>query len=209
MANLFMGKEGRRKKERRDRRKALRQAENAVDNVKDRIKGMDRDAKKQWDQARDAMKSGQKAAAQRFLTSYRACQVLMTKMEQKRWVFEQYLTKMEMAQSDNEFAEAMAGLNKVTNIDPEKVADVFEASQDILGEQVDSDRFWSKMYEKEMDGAVGGLEDNIPSLEDMTSQLEQEAAIEVGGGSTERVNSELDDRIGSGQERVKNLLDDK
>ena len=209
MSKLFMSKEGRRKQERSERRKAFREAERAVDNVKDRIKQMQRESDKQWQQARDALKSGQKAAAQRLLTSYRAAQVLSTKLEQKRWVFEQYLTKMEMARSDQEFADALGGLNKVTQIDPEKVADVFENAQELLGEQVDSDRFWDKLYRKEMDGAEGNMEDYIPSIDDMQSQLEQEAAVEVGGGATERVSTELDRRIGEGQERVKKLLDGK
>lgn len=209
MSKLFMSREGRRKQERSERRKAFREAERAVENVKDRIKQMQRESDKQWQQARDALKSGQKAAAQRLLTSYRAAQVLSTKLEQKRWVFEQYLTKMEMARSDQEFADALGGLNKVTQIDPEKVADVFENAQELLGEQVDSDRFWDKLYRKEMDGAEGNMEDYIPSIDDMQSQLEQEAAVEVGGGATERVSTELDRRIGEGQERVKKLLDGK
>lgn len=209
MARLFMSKEGRRKQERRERRRAFRDAENAVDSVKDRIKQMQREANKQWDEARESLKAGQKAAAQRLLTSYRAAQVLMTKLEQKRWVFEQYLTKMQMAQSDQEFSGALAAVNKVVNIDPEKVADVFEASRDILGEQVDAERFWERLYEKEMDGAAGALEDRIPSVEELGKQLEQEAAAEVGGRTAENVNAELDERIKSGQERVKKLLDGK
>jgi len=209
MAKLFMSKEGRRKQERRERRRAFRDAENAVDGVKDRIKQMQREANKQWDQARDSLKAGQKAAAQRLLTSYRAAQVLMTKLEQKRWVFEQYLTKMQMAQSDQEFSGALEAVNKVVRIDPEKVADVFDASQDILGEQVDAERFWERLYEKEMDGVVGALEDHIPSVDELGKQLEQEAAAEVGGGTAENVNAELDERIKSGQERVKKLLDGK
>ena len=209
MARLFMGKEGRRKQERRDRRKAFRRAENVIADVKDRIKKLDREAKKQWQQAREELKSGQKAAAQRMLTSFRAAQILMTKLEQKRWVFEQYKTKMEMAQSDNEFAGALGSINKVVNINPEAVADVFDTTQDLLGEQVDADRFWEQLYEKEMEGAAGALEDHIPSLDELNEQLRQEAAIEVGGKAAEKVSSALDERIGSGQERIKKILDDK
>lgn len=208
-SKLFMSREGRRKQDRSERRKAFREAERAVENVKDRIKQMQRESDKQWNEARDALKSGQKAAAQRLLTSYRAAQVLTTKLEQKRWVFEQYLTKMEMARSDQEFSEALGGLNKVVQIDPEKVADVFENAQDILGEQIDADRFWDKLYRKEMEGAEGNMEDYIPSIDEMQTQLEQEAAVEVGGATAGRVDSELDKRIGAGRERVSKLLDDK
>jgi len=209
MGKLFKTKRERERQTRRDRRRAFREAENAADGVKDRIKQMQRTADKEWSEARDALKAGQKATAQRLLTSYRAAQVLMTKLEQKRWVFEQYLTKMQMAQSDMEFSNALASVNKVVDIDPEKVADVFEASRDILGEQVDAERFWQRLYEKEMDGAAGALEDHIPSLEELSTQLEQEAAAEVSGRTAENVNAEIDERIKSGQERVKKLLDGK
>lgn len=208
MSNLFKSKKQRERDERKERRHAFRQAENAVEDVKDRIRSMEKDAKKQWDQARDALKAGQKAVAQRLLTSYRASQVLQTKLEQKRWVFEQYLTKMQAADSDNAFAAALGAINKVIKIDPERVADVFDEATDLLGEQMDTDRFWGRLYEKEMDGASGALEDHIPSLADLAKQLESEAAAEIGG-RTEKVGGELDSRITAGQDRVKKLLDGK
>ncbi|MFH0909547.1 MAG: Snf7 family protein [bacterium] len=209
MSFMFKSKKERAKEARRDQRQAFRQAENAIDDVKERIKQMDKDAKKQWDQAREAMKAGQKSVAQRLLISYRASQVLITKLEQKRWVFEQFFTKLQAANSDQQFADALSGINKVIKIDPERVADVFDEAQDLLGEQLDSDRFWEKMYTKETEGATASLEDHIPSLDELGKQLEQEAAVEIGGGATERVNTELDSRIKAGQERVKKLLDGK
>ena len=208
MSFLFKSKKEREREERKERRQAFRQAENAVLDVKDRIRQMDKDAAKEWAAAREALKAGQNADAQRRLTSYRAAQVLMTKLGQKRWVFEQYLTKMQAAQSDNEFASALGALNKVIQIDPERVADVFDSAQDILGEQVDTDRFWDKLYEKEMEGATGSLEDRIPTLEEMTKQLESEAAADVGG-APEKAGNALDERVRSGQERIKKLLDGK
>ncbi len=208
--NLFKSRKDRERDDRRDRRQAFRQAENAIDDVKDRVKSMEKESKKQWDAAREALKSGQKAAAQRALTGYRASQVLSTKLEQKRWVFEQYLTKMQAAQSDNQFAAALGALNKVVKIDPERVADVFDTAQDILGEQVDSDRFWDKLYGKEMEGATGALEDHIPSMEDLSTQLEQEVAAEVGGDAAPSGASQaIDSRLAAGQERVKKLLEGK
>ena len=208
MSMLFKSKKEREREDRRDRRRAFRDAENRIEDVKDRVKQMQKDADKQWAVAREALKSGQKAAAQRGLVAYRASQVLQTKLEQKRWVFEQYLTKMQVAQTDQEFASAMGALNKVVQINPDQVADVFEASQDILGEQMDADRFWSKMYDKEMEGASGSLEDRIPTVDELSKQLEAEAGAEVGG-SAEKAGAELDARVKSGQDRVKKLLDGK
>jgi hypothetical protein len=210
MSRLFMSREGRRKQERRDQRRAFRQSERAIDEVKDRIKDLDREAKKQWEQARNELKAGQKASAQRLLTSYRAAQVMMTKLEQKRWVFEQYTTKMKMAQSDSEFATAMAALNKVVQIDPERVADVFDTARDMLGEQLDTERFWERLYEKEMEGATGNLEDYIPSMDELSGQLESEAASEVGGKTPEVAGGdEMGERISSNRDRVNKLLDSR
>ena len=80
----------------------------------------------------------------------------------------------------------------------------------MLGEQVDADRFWSKMYESEMAGANGALEDHIPSLDEMASELEQQVAAEVGGAAAPvAAGQAMDERIAAGQQRVKDLLGGK
>ncbi|MEI7947247.1 MAG: hypothetical protein WCJ02_11140 [bacterium] len=193
---------------RKDRRRAFRQAENSIQDVKDRAKRMDKDADADWQKARDALKEGKKAAAQRALTSYRAAQVLMTKLEQKRWVFEQYLMKMEAAGTDAEFANALASVNKVTDINPEMVEDVFDTAGELLGEQQDADRFWSSLYDKEIEGATGSLQDHIPSMEELSQALEQEAAAEISGSGA-KTASDMERRIGGGQEKVREMLSGK
>lgn len=206
----FMLPSARRRMERRERRHAFRDAENAKQDVIDRQKRLEKEAKESWEKAREALKNGEKAAANRALTAARAAQVLAMKLEQKRWVFEQYLTKMEVAQSDNQFAEALGAINKIIRIDPEHVEDVFGTAQDMLGEQVDADKFWNKMYEKEMEGANGALQDHIPSMEEMSATLEQQVAAEVGGAAAPAAAGKaIDDRIAAGQQRVKEMLGGK
>ncbi len=206
----FMFPGARRRYERRQRRHAFRDAENAKQDVIDRQKRLDKEARENWEKARESLKNGEKAAANRALTAARAAQVLAMKLEQKRWVFEQYLTKMEVAQSDNQFAEALGAINKIVRIDPERVEDVFGEAQDLLGEQIDADRFWNKMYESEMQGANGALQDHIPSFEDMEAELERQVAADVGGGAAPAsAGKEIDERIAAGQQRVKNLLEGK
>ena len=206
----FMFPSARRRLERRERRHAFRDAENAKQDVIDRQRRLDKEAKENWEKARAALKNGEKAAANRALTAARAAQVMAMKLEQKRWVFEQYLIKMEVAQSDNQFAEALGQINKIIHIDPERVEDVFGAAQDALGEQLNADRFWNKMYENEMAGASGSLQDHIPSMEEMASELEQQVAAEIGGAAAPAsADKGLDDRISAGQQRVKDLLSGK
>lgn len=206
----FMFPSARRRLERRERRHAFRDAENAKQDVIDRQRRLDKEAKENWEKARAALKNGEKAAANRALTAARAAQVMAMKLEQKRWVFEQYLIKMEVAQSDNQFAEALGQINKIIHIDPERVEDVFGAAQDALGEQLNADRFWNKMYENAMAGASGSLQDHIPSMEEMASELEQQVAAEIGGAAAPAsADKVLDDRISAGQQRVKDLLSGK
>lgn len=205
MSFLFKSKKAREREERRDRRKAFRQAENAIDGVKDRLKSMDREATKQWEAAREAMKAGEKEKARRLLTGYRATQVMLTKLEQKRWVFEQYLTKMEVARTDNEFASALAQVNKVTLIDPEAVADVFETSRELLDEQLDTERFWNRLYEKESGSAASNLESHLPSMEELEQQITQEAALETGQGSAP-TDQALNERLGEARQRIDKIL---
>ena len=180
MGFLFFktGKEKERE-ERREKRHALRKAEGAVDEVTERIKKMEKDAEAEWNRAKEATKEGKQAAAQRALTSYRSAQVLITKLEQKKWVFKQILMKMETAGTDAEFAKALAAVNKVTNINVEMVEDVFDEAGDLLAEAGDTDKFWAQMYGKEVEGSKSALQDHIPSMEDLEKTLQEEVAGKV------------------------------
>ena len=204
--DVFLSEKARARKSRRERRHALRQAEGAVDAVKEQKARLEKEAGKHLAAVRSAKMAGDKAAASRALVSARAAMSIAMKLEQKRWVFEQYLVKMEVAQSDESFASAMAAMNKVVQIDPERVADVFDAAQEKLGEAVDTEKFWGKMYEKEMEGATGSLEDYVPSIEDLDRQTDAEAAAELGGASAV---ADLDAALSSGRDRVKKILEGK
>lgn len=182
MGFLFFksGKEKERE-ERRAKRHALRKAEGAVDEVTERIKKMEKDAEAEWNRAKEATKEGKQAAAQRALTSYRSAQVLITKLEQKKWVFKQVLMKLETAGTDAEFAKALAAVNKVTNINVEMVEDVFDEAGDLLAEAGDTDKFWAQMYGKEVDGSKDALQDHVPSMEDLEKTLQEEVAGKIQG----------------------------
>ena len=57
-----------------------------------------------------------------------------------------------------------------------------------------------------MSGAEGALEDHVPSVDELTSLMEGEAADEVGGKSRD-VAEDVDQRIGAGLDRVKKHLE--
>ena len=184
IGDLLKSKQEREREAKSKRRKAFREAENAVDAVKDRVKKLKGERDKGWAEARTYLRDGQKSAAQRSLQTVRASEVMMSKLEMKRWVFEQLLTKLEMAKTDQEFAGALSAINTVVKIDPDAVADVLGEVEDKLGEQVDTDRVWEKMHEKEMEGAATGMADRVPSLDQMMKDLEDEVAVEQEGASS-------------------------
>ena len=178
---FFRGKKEKERAERREKRHALRRAEGTIDDVAERIKRMEKDAEAEWERAKEATREGRAAAAQRALTSYRAAQVLITKLEQKKWVFKQVLMKLETAGTDAEFAKALGMMNKVTNINPDLVEDVFDEAGDLLAEAGDTDNFWAQMYGKEVAGSTGALQDHIPSMEDLEKTLQEEVAGKITG----------------------------
>lgn len=180
---IFKSKKEKEREARKARRQALRHAEGAVDEVTERAKRMEKEANADWERAKEATKEGHGAAAQRALTSYRAAQVLITKLEQKKWVFKQVLMKLETAGTDAEFAKALAAVNRVTEINPDLVEDVFDEASELLGEAADTDKFWAQMYGKEVEGASGALEDHIPSMADLEKSLQEEVAGKVVGGA--------------------------
>ncbi len=213
IGDLFKSKQEREREARAKRRKAFREAENAVDAVKDRVKKLKGERDKAWNEARGYLKDGQKAASQRCLQTVRASEVMMAKLETKKWVFEQLLTKLDMAKTDQEFTGALSAINAVVNIDPEAVADVLGEVEDKLGDQVDTDKIWEKMHEKEMEGVGSQMTDSVPSVDQMFKDLEGEVAAEIGeerpatGKVTPAKEGGLKEEIGEGRRRLKDLLE--
>lgn len=181
LGDLFKSQKEREREQQMKRRKAFREAERAADTVKDRVTKLKKERDKAWQEARQYLKDGQKSAAQRSLQSCRASEVLMAKLETKRWVFEQLVSKLEMAKSDQDFAQALGAINTVVKIDPEAVADVLGEVEDKLGDQVDTDKIWGQMHEKEMEGAATHESDTVPTLDQMMKDLQDEVAVDIEG----------------------------
>ena len=189
---FFKTKKEKERAARREKRQALRRAEGTIEEVAARIARMEKDADAEWARAREATREGRQAAAQRALTAYRAAQVLITKLEQKKWVFKQVLMKLETAGTDAEFAKALGMMNKVTNINVDMVEDVFDEAGDLLAEAGDTDKFWAQMYGKEVEGSQGVLQDHVPSMEDLEKTLQEEVAGKIAGPVTpESLEKEL------------------
>lgn len=174
--DLFKSNRDRDRDAAKARRKAFREAENALDTVKERGKKLQAERDKHWFQARDYLKAGQKAAAQRSLQSVRGNELLLHKLQQKEWVFQQLLTKLDLAKTDQEFAISMKAVTAVVQIDPDQVDDVLAEVDDKLSEQGATDKIWERAHAKEMEGVEGSLTDSVPTIDDLMRDLQDEVA---------------------------------
>ena len=206
-ADLFKSTKELERAQRRAHRKALRGMERAVDTVAEKVCSLKEDRDKAWAEARNYLRDGQKAAAQRSLQTVQANEVLIGKMERKCWVFKQYQTKMELAGTDMAFADALNQVKSTLKIDPEKIADILDDVNEVFAEQADIDKIWEKEYTKEMKGL--NMTDSVPSMEEMMANLEQEVVAEVNGGKTVNKTSSgsLSEAIDEGRRNLKKLKD--
>lgn len=211
LGDLFKSKKERERELRRKQRRAFRQAEDAINTVKQRIAKMIAERDRAWEEARNYLKGGQKSAARRSLQGVRANELMIDQLQKKRWVFEQLITRLELSKTDQEFAMALGAINMVIEIDPETVEDVLDAVDEKLGDQVDVDRIWEGMHEREMGDVTTRQSEVVPSIDDMMSNLEDEAVADVRGSriAEPTSNDSVSEQIGEGRERLKKLMDDE
>lgn len=203
--NLFKSKKQRQREKEREVRRAQTKAEDAAKEIERRIQQMEKEGKKDWDNAVKAKQTGDKFTVDRMLRSFRSRRLLMTKMDQKRWVFEQYLQKILAMQVDGDFSTALSGLIAVVDIDPDQIEDVFEAAREKLHEEKETAHIWEREYWREMGDAESATGEAVPSIESLEKQLEAEAAgaVMVGGEKSAGIDAE----ISAGLEAVKKLLE--
>jgi len=203
---LFKTKAQRERKQRKDKRRAFRRADRAIDEVRQRIEDMGKVSNREWVEAREALKEGKEETAQRLLVSYRGAQVMMTQLAQKLWVFERFRVRMHLLECDSEFSQSLSALNSVIEVDPDRAAEIFDTSKAVFEDQAEYDKLWERMYREETDGAVGSLEDHIPSLEELRKELEAEAASDVEDPpGLER--DVVGERVRAGRARLAHLMD--
>ncbi len=211
LEDLFQSKAEKKRKQEKLRRKAIRDAEKSVGEVKSRVSQLKRERDQAWGEARQYLKDGQKAAAQRGLQTCLSSEMLISKLEMKRWVFEGILSKLKLARIDMDFTDSLRAINEVVEIDVEAVDDVLDAVQDKLGDQDDTDKIWERVYDKEMEGLKTQMTDTIPSIEEMEKLLEDEVAAELGSSGKVIEDGEtgasVKDQIREGRSKLKDLLE--
>ena len=182
-SNLFKTKQEREKELRRRQRRAFTKAEDAVDTVNTAISELTKDKLKAWDDAKKSASIGQKAAAMLSLQKYRALEVQIYQLEKRKWVFQNYLTRLKMLDVNNVFVEAMEAINQVVTVDVDAIADAMDNIDDKLLEGSEADRIWEKNFEKNLNGMSVKETDIIPDVDSLFNSLQGEVALDIGGGA--------------------------
>lgn len=203
--DIFKSKEQREKDRKTNQRKAMRKSEMALETVNERIAKLTTDRDSTWARAAEYLKAGQKPGAERELQKYRSYEVLITQMEKKKWIFEYYTIRIENAETDNAFAEAMTAIDKVIKIDPEKIMSSFDAIDDKLEDQTEIDKYFDKLHDKKLGKVATQEVSTIVSVDQMMAQLESEVAHQVSGLTGTNAPS-TKEAITSGREALSDLL---
>ena len=182
-SNLFKTKQEREKELRRRQRRAFTKAEDAIDTVNSSINEMTKDKIKAWEDAKKSAAAGQKAAAILSLQKFRAIEVLIYQLEKRKWVFQNYLTRLKMLDVNTAFSQALEALNQVIEVDVDAIADAVENIDEKLLDASEVDRMWEKNFEKNLNGMSVKETDIIPDVDALFNSLQGEVALDIGGGA--------------------------
>ena len=219
VGRIFETDKERKRRIAKERRQAFRQADNAIGTIVTRINSLRARRQQQWEEARTYLKNGQKGAARRSLQGVRATELIIDQLEKKRFVFEQIVIRFEVAGTDEEFATALGSLNTVIEIDIDSVEDVLDIAQEKLGDQLDVDRVWEQVYQRDMGDVMTQPSDVVLSVDDMLASLEQETGMKVtepkaveetpaAPAETSTVDdTDVNRRAGEGRRRIKELME--
>ncbi|MBE6356388.1 MAG: hypothetical protein E7058_04660 [Lentisphaerae bacterium] len=202
MGDLFKSSRQIEREKERAIKKAMLNANKALATVKNRGEVLRQERDKAWNDAREKLKQGQKAAAQRLLRSVQANDVMLQKLDRKAWVFSEYVTSLEMARTDEAFAKALGKLNVTMKINPDLIANTIEKTDMMLEDQADVEAIWDEKYGDSMNNLA--LNDTITSEADYMAMLENEAAGSIGtpNVATDSSNSE---KINAIREKLSSL----
>ena len=194
----------------RKKARAKRKAEEAICDAEGRIETLDKDNAKSWEKARGLMKSGRRSAARLELCKYRAIGRLVEQFQKKLWVMKYYQLRLESADTDAALTDAIGEISGLMQIDPSKTLNVLDDVQGKLDEATELDRIWENVFSSETRKDSHRDSELLPDVDELMTELEKEAAREVGGKqrsdeSTEE--NEISRGIASGRERLRNIVD--
>lgn len=191
---LFISARAKLARRRRKWRKNLRRVSSASDAIDKRIRELQSVMDEAWEEAQDHMKAGDRPSARDALRKVRLASLAKSRCEIRAWVADQLRFKLDLARTDEEFAEALMDIGDILQIDPDELERIVDSVQLELEAQNDMDDVWKSIYDEEMAASASSLTETVPSVEDMESQLEEKIAAGDSSDSKKETDSSDSDR---------------
>lgn len=208
LKDFFMTDKERQREAQKRMRRAFSKAEKAVETVNSAITELNQNKIKAWENAKKAAAAGRKAEAMLNLQKYRGFEVLVYQYEKRKWVFENYITRLKMADTNNVFADAMKALNDAVQVDVDLVMDSMDNINDKLDDVASIDDEWTRNFNKNMNSFSVQETDIIPDVESLFNSIQGEVAIDIGGGAKDVHTSTPKASINDVQAKMDALLSD-
>ncbi|MDD4013535.1 MAG: Snf7 family protein [Candidatus Omnitrophica bacterium] len=207
LLNVFKTGKDKQRDIRVKQRRAFREANSTIQQVEQRIESLQKDKNKRWEEAKQYLMGGQKAASNRCLQSCRMIEMLINKMETKKWVFTQLVSRAEIAKDEQSFIACMGDLNSVLNIDCNVAEMNLDSLTDKLSEQDSIDSLWEQEYKTELQGISNISDETIPQMEELEKQLEDEVCAGIDGGAIQDV-PDISTDLSTTKQRLSALIEE-
>ena len=206
--NCFKSAKELENEKRREAHHNERLVEQALDNYDFQIAKLIKQRDAVWSQARELLKSGRRADAQRTLIYFKRYDLSISKLENQK----AYLTdKVIQISSTGNAAAALAYIRKMAasqNINPETLAENIEEMDIITQDIADTDKQMTNAFNRDLshmakEEASAGIQYEDAEL---MAALEKECVAEING---QAVPAEKNSALDEGVERLKKLLGGK
>ena len=213
--DCFKSKSEREREQRRERRRNERKVEQDIEKFDEAIAKLTEERTKVWNQARELLKSGRRAEAQRTLLFYKKYDIAINKLEKQKVFLKSQALQVSMAGNVNTTLNDIKTMAADHDIDPDKLAESLDDVEMIAEDILDSDKVMNKAFDKDLDHMAQEVAAGDISYKDdeLMAALENECAAEVLGPKvaetpvTDKPVSH--DDISAGAERLKKIISEK
>ena len=149
--DCFKSKSEREREQRRERRRNERKVEQDIEKFDEAIAKLTEERTKVWNQARELLKSGRKAEAQRTLLFYKKYDIAINKLEKQKVFLKSQALQVSTAGNVNTTLNDIKTMAADHNIDPDKLAESLDDVEMIAEDILDSDKIMNKAFDKDLD----------------------------------------------------------
>ena len=142
--DCFKSREEREREQRRERRRNERKVEQDIEKFDDAIAKLTEERTKVWNQARELLKSGRKAEAQRTLLFYKKYDIAINKLEKQKVFLKSQALQVSTAGNVNTTLNDIKTMAADHDIDPDKLAESLDDVEMIAEDILDSDKIMNK-----------------------------------------------------------------